>query len=59
MNMYISKELHTTMSRPFYSDAKKRQKMCRSSSSSLKKYVLGCHLSVNKISSYSSNQGGS
>jgi len=22
-----------------------------------KKYVLGCHLSVNKISSYSSNQG--
>jgi len=27
--------------------------------SHLGKYVLGCHLSVNKISSYSSNQGGS
>jgi len=29
----MSKELHTTMSRPFYSDAK-RPKMCRSSTSS-------------------------
>jgi len=31
--MQISKELHTTMSRPFYSDGKKA-KMCRSSASS-------------------------
>jgi len=46
MNIQILKQLHTTMSRPFYRDAKKA------------KNVLGCHLSVNQIS-YSSNQGGS
>jgi len=33
MNIQISKELYTTMSRPFYSDAKKAKK-CPSSSSS-------------------------
>jgi len=32
MNIYISKKLHTTMSRPFYSDAK-RPKKCSFSSS--------------------------
>ena len=32
MNIQISKQLHTTMSQSFYSDAKKA-KMCRSSSS--------------------------
>jgi len=34
MNILISKELHTTMSRLFYSDAKQPKMCCSSSSSS-------------------------
>jgi len=41
--------------------AESRRRLRSASSADLmeKKYVLGCHLSVNKISTYSSNQGGS
>ena len=48
------------MSRPFYSDARKAKNLSFFFFFFLfVTYVLGCHLSVNKISSYSSNQGGS
>jgi len=54
MNIQISKQLHTTMSRPFYSDVKKAKNV---SFFFFFFFFVTLFIST-QISSYSSNQGG-